>query len=156
MLRTIASVFGFIFFLTIAAGYSGAQQIGAVTYEKDVEKIQSGKCKLCHGSNSPTIEEFDKDKKGFQKKMKGPRMDTYQNLMVFINGKDAGAIMRRLDDGKNTKDGQPGNMYRYLGATDSERAKNLEVYKKWVGGWTLKRKAELTDAEVKAIKALEK
>jgi hypothetical protein len=76
--------------------------------------------------------------------------------MVFVNGKDTGALMRRLDDGKNTKDGKPGNMYIKLGETDSERAKNLEIIKKWVGGWTLKRKAEITEEELKAIKAKEK
>jgi hypothetical protein len=64
--------------------------------------------------------------------------------------------MRRLDDGKNTKDGKPGNMYLYLGGTDQERAANLSVFKHWVGGWTLKRKADITEEERKAIKALEK
>jgi hypothetical protein len=38
-----------------------------------------------------------------------------------------------LDDGKNTKDGKPGNMYQYLGATEDERQKNLKLFKKWVG-----------------------
>jgi hypothetical protein len=76
--------------------------------------------------------------------------------MVFVNGKDTGALMRRLDDGKNTKEGKPGNMYTGLGKTDEERAKNLETVKKWVGGWTLKRKAEITEEELKAIKAIEK
>jgi len=73
-----------------------------------------------------------------------------------VNGKDTGALMRRLDDGKHTKDGKAGNMYMSLGETDLERAKNLETIKKWVGGWTLKRKAEITEEELKAIKAQEK
>jgi len=50
-------------------------------------------------------------------------MDTYKNLMVFVNGKDTGALMRRLDDGKNIKESQPGNMYKWLGSTDEERPK---------------------------------
>jgi hypothetical protein len=83
-------------------------------------------------------------------------MDTYANLMVFVNGKDTGALMRRLDDGKNTKDGNAGNMYKSLGGTDAERSENLLVIKKWIGGWTLKRGAEIADTERKAIKALEK
>ena len=29
-------------------------------------------------------------------------MDTYANFMIFVNGKETGALMRRLDDGKNT------------------------------------------------------
>ena len=41
--------------------------------------------------------------------------------------------MRRLDDGKSAADGKPGNMYRYLGETEEERQKNLQLYKEWVG-----------------------
>ncbi|MCK7501111.1 MAG: hypothetical protein MZW92_71545 [Comamonadaceae bacterium] len=52
--------------------------------------------------------------------------------------------MRRLDDGKNTKDGKPGNMLQYLGASDEERLKNLGLFKAWVGNWTLKRWPEIT------------
>ena len=128
----------------------------AVTYEKDVKKIVSAGCLSCHGSDSPAIGEFMKDKEGFKQKMKGPRMDTYENLIIFISGKDAGALMRRLDDGKNTKDGNPGNMFEHLGKTDPERAMNLEIIKKWIGGWTLKRKTEMTESDLKAIKAREK
>ena len=137
-------------------GYAASQDPGAVTYEKDLKSIISKGCLSCHGSNAPTIEEFKKNEEGFKQKNKGPRMDTYQNLMIFVNGTDTGALMRRLDDGKNTKDGKPGNMYKWLGATDEERTKNVEIFKKWVGGWTLKRSADITDTEKKAIKALEK
>ena len=133
-----------------------ADEKKAVTYEKDVKKIVSAGCLSCHGSDSPAIGEFMKDKEGFKQKMKGPRMDTYENLMIFISGKDAGALMRRLDDGKNTKDGNPGNMFKHLGKTDPERAMNLEIIKKWIGGWTLKRKTEMTESDLKAIKAREK
>ena len=133
-----------------------ADEKKAVTYEKDVKKIVSAGCLSCHGSDSPAIGEFMKDKEGFKQKMKGPRMDTYENLMIFISGKDAGALMRRLDDGKNTKDGNPGNMFKHLGKTDTERAMNLEIIKKWIGGWTLKRKTEMTESDLKAIKAREK
>lgn len=83
-------------------------------------------------------------------------MDSYENLLIFVNGKETGALMRRLDDGINAKNGKPGNMYQTLGETDIERAENLKLIKKWVGGWTLKRKGEILEAELKAIKALEK
>jgi hypothetical protein len=145
-----------ILFIVSVIGYAASQEQGAVTYEKDVKSIISKRCLSCHGSNAPTIEEFNKNKEGFKQKSKGPRMDTYTNLMVFVNGKDTGALMRRLDDGKNTKDGNAGNMYKSLGGTDAERAENLLVIKRWIGGWTLKRSAEITDTERKAIKALEK
>ena len=129
MLRVAIKILVISFFFIVMTGYSIAAEKGVVTYEKDIKKITSEKCIFCHGSDSPTIDEFDKDKEGFKKKMKGPRMNTYENLMIFVNGKDAGAVMRRLDDGKNTKDGKPGNMYQYLGTTDSERAKILEIFK---------------------------
>jgi hypothetical protein len=127
-----------------------------VTYENTIRKIQDERCLACHGPDSPTIEEFDKDKAGFKKKQKGPRMDTYENLMVFVNGSDAGALMRRLDDGKSTKDGKPGNMYVYLADDDRERAERLAKFKKWVGSWNLKKRNELTEAELKAVKAPKK
>ena len=72
--------------------------------------------------------------------MKGPRMDSYADLIMLIGWPDTGAVMRRLDDGKNAG-GKPGNMYQYLGSTDEERQKNLLTFKAWVGpeGWILKR-----------------
>ena len=127
-----------------------------VTYEKDIKGIIAKQCIFCHGPNSPTMEEFDRDKEGYKKKLKGPRFDTYGNLMVVIKGSESGALMRRLDDGKNTKDGKPGNMHTHLGSTDAERSANLETFKKWIGNWTLKRNKELGKEELEAIKAPEK
>jgi hypothetical protein len=127
-----------------------------VTYEKDIKGIVAKQCLSCHGSDAPTMEAFKKDEEGYKKKMKGPRYDTYANLMVVVKGSDAGALMRRLDDGKNTKDGKPGNMYANLGGTDAERSANLHAFKKWVGNWTLKKKKELSKGELEAIKAPEK
>jgi len=155
-IKTLKKISGFLFLIIVMTGYVLADEGKSVTYEKDVKKVISGGCLSCHGSNSPTIEEYGKNKEGFKKKMKGPRMDTYENLMVFVNGKDTGAFMRRLDDGKNTKDGKPGNMFKFLGKTDQERAMNLELIKEWISGWTLKRKAEMTERDLKAIKAREK
>jgi len=128
----------------------------AVTYEKDIKGIIAKGCIACHGSNAPAMEEFKRDQEGYKKKMMGPRADTYGNLMVMVNGSAAGALMRRLDDGKNTKDGKPGNMHVYLGSADAERGANLETFKKWVGNWTLKRSKELSQGELEAIKAPEK
>jgi hypothetical protein len=69
-------------------------------------------------------------------------MDTYERFIAFIAWPDTGALMRRLDDGKNPlAGGKPGNMNQYLGATDTERATNLKLVKAWVGegGWNLNR-----------------
>lgn len=146
--------------MLIAAGalaaFSGAAAADSVTYENTVKKILAERCMGCHGAGSPTLAEFDKDKEGWKKKFKGPRFDDYANLMILVKGSDAGALMRRLDDGKNTKDGKPGNMYALLGNTDGERAERLELMKKWVGNWTLKRRNELTKGELAKISAPEK
>ena len=138
------------------AGNAAADEKSQVTYEKNVKPIIAARCPSCHGSDAPAISEFKKDKEGFKKKMKGPRMDSYETLIIFVRGDESGALMRRLDDGKKKADGKPGNMYVWLGKTDSERAENLSLMKKWVGGWTLKRKEEMTEEEKKAIKAPEK
>lgn len=99
------------------------------------------------------MEEFKKDQDGYKAKNLGPRMDTYENLMVMVNGSDTGAIMRRLDDGANTKDNKPGNMHQHLGRNDAERAANLAHFKSWIGGWTLKRAKDITEEEKKGILA---
>ena len=152
-LKMVARV---VFLMVFVTGSAFAAGNNAVTYEKGIKKIISANCLSCHGNDAPTMKEFKKDKNKYKKAMKGPRMNTYVNLMVMVNGSDTGALMRRLDDGKNTAKGKPGNMYGYLGGTDEEKAKNLEVIKKWIGGWTLKRKKDISADERKAIKALEK
>jgi len=127
-----------------------------VTYAKDIAPIFEARCMACHGANSPGIKDFEKDKDKYTKQMKGPRMNSYKLMVDFVSGGDAGALMRRLDDGKHTKDGKPGNMYQYLGADDAARAKNLQTLKDWVGHWTLKRKAELTAEDRKGFLVKEK
>ena len=125
----------------------------AVTYETTIRPLVEKRCGECHGPKSPTMAEFDKNKQAYKDKDLGPRYDTYEHLLVVVNGDDLGALMRRLDDGANTKDKKPGNMNKHLGETPEERATNLALFKKWVGGWTLKRKNEVTDAERAAILA---
>jgi len=124
-----------------------------VTYQKDIRPIFDSKCSMCHGPTSPLVDDFKKEKEKYTKENKGPRMDSYPLLLEFVKGKDAGAIMRRLDDGKNTKDGKPGNMYTFVGKDEEEREKNLKVFKSWVGSWNLKRKAELTEEELRKVTA---
>ena len=121
MVRMILAV------IVIAAAAVPVVAGGDVTYEKDIKGIVAKQCFPCHGSDAPAMEEFKRDQEGYQKKKMGPRADTYGNLMVMVKGSDAGALMRRLDDGKNTKDGKPGNMYAYLGSADAGRSANLEI-----------------------------
>jgi len=124
------------------AGASAGGLAAEATYTKDIKPLVEAKCTACHGAASPTLAEFLKDDKKFAAAMKGPRIDTYADLVMLIGWPDTGAIMRRLDDGKSAlAGGKPGNMYQYLGGTDEERQKNLQTFKDWVGpeGWNLNR-----------------
>jgi hypothetical protein len=112
-----------------------------VSYRKDILPLWKAKCMACHGAQSPYLGDFEENEKVYREKMQGPRMDTYADLIYFVGWPDTGAVMRRLDDGSNTADRKPGNMYQYLGATDEERRVNLKVFKAWIGeeAWSLKR-----------------
>ena len=56
----------------VMMGFAMGEEKDLVTYEKDVKSIISKGCLLCHGSDAPTIEEFDKNKEGFKQENKGP------------------------------------------------------------------------------------
>lgn len=112
-----------------------------VTYRTHVAPLLKAQCAECHGADSPTLAEFKLDEEKYKKAKAGPRTDNYADLLQLIAYTDTGAFMRRLDDGANTADKKPGNMYKYLGETDADRAKNLAMLKTWVGegGWNLNR-----------------
>jgi len=141
-----------VFFLCTAAA-SAAVADTTIGYEKTIRPFMAERCFACHGPASPSHHEFDKDMARYKKESKGPRMTSYEEIMVFVNGADAGALMRRLDDGKNTKDGKPGNMYVNLGASDAERAANLAMFKQWTGVWSLKFSRAWTAKDRQAVKA---
>ena len=123
-----------------------------ISYTANIKSIFDQKCINCHGADAPEYKEFKKDKKNYIELSKGPRMDSYTYLLYFVGWPDTGALMRRLDDGKNTKNGKPGNMYVNLGDSEEERQKNLEVFKKWVGNWSLKRWSVTKKEEVEGMK----
>ena len=112
-----------------------------VTYRTHVAPLLKAQCAECHGADSPTLAEFKLDEEKYKKAKSGPRTDNYADLLQLIAYTDTGALMRRLDDGANTGDKKPGNMHKYLGETDGERAKNLAMLKTWIGegGWNLNR-----------------
>jgi hypothetical protein len=125
--------------LAVASAGSLAQD---VTYRKDIKPLFDAKCAACHGAGSPALADFLLDEKKYIESMKGPRMDTYADMLALIGWPDSGAMMRRLDDGKNPlAGGKPGNMYQNLGASEEERQKNLQTFKAWVGpgAWNLNR-----------------
>jgi hypothetical protein len=109
-----------------------------VSYRKDIQPLWLLQCGSCHDASAPYRGEFEDNKKKFEALRKGPRMDTYADMIYFVGWPDTGALMRRLDDGKTAADGKAGNMYQYLGETEPERQKNLNLFKEWVGkdAWT--------------------
>lgn len=124
-----------------------------VTYRKHIKPLFDAKCIGCHGPESaPEYYAFKEEKDKWLSKGQGMRMDTYSHLIFYTAWPDTGALMRRLDDGKNTKDGKPGNMYQYLGSKEEERQQNLKLFKEWVGNWTLKRWNEITKEDMDGIK----
>lgn len=135
------SLFVFIFsaFSVFSAG---------VTYTGQVKGIFDAKCAGCHGSGTLDYEEWKKNSKELKEKGIGMKMDTFRSLTAFVVWPNTGALMRRLDNGENTKDNKPGNMYQYLGDTKEEREKNLAVFKSWVPLWKLVRIDGLTKEEI--------
>ena len=125
----------------LVTAFSFSAAADEVTYRKHIRPLFQQECAVCHGADAPYLGDFKEKKREYVAKDLGPRMDTYADLIFFIGWPDTGAVMRRLDDGKSTKDGEPGNMYEHLGDDDQERRKNLKVFKAWVGedAWTLKR-----------------
>ena len=88
------------------ATFAGAAAAQTVTYENTVKKVVGDRRLGCHGAGAPTLAEFDKHKEGWKKKMKGPRIDDYKNLVILVNGSDAGALMRRLKRRKELSEGE--------------------------------------------------
>jgi hypothetical protein len=129
-----------------------AVSAGETTYTSRISPLFKEKCSSCHGLDAPEYGEFEKNKEKFIALSKGPRMDSYPHLISFIGWPDSGAIMRRLDDGKNKADGNPGNMYKHLGSSEEERQKNLALFKDWIGMWNLKKWPDVTKEEMNLLK----
>ena len=121
-------------------GLSAAAAAQDLTWRKDIQPLIKEKCGVCHGASAPSYEEWNLDRKNFEAKKIGPRMDNYTDFMRHVVWPATGSLARRLDDGKNA-DGKAGNMHEFLGATDQDRARNLATLKSWLGdgAWKLNR-----------------
>lgn len=130
------------------------------TWRNAIGPMIQEKCAECHGPATPTYQEW-RLLPDEQRAKVGPRMDNYTYFMAYVIWPATGAQQRRLDDGTNRSNGEPGNMYRYLGANDEERAANLALLKAWMGedAWHLNRWGErdgtpgVTKEQLEAIKA---
>jgi hypothetical protein len=137
-------------------GFSSFAFSSDVTWRKDVEPILKAQCYPCHSGGAPELEEWELNKDANLENMQGMKMDTFRSVIAYVVWPNTGALMRRLDNGENKKDGKPGNMYEHLGSTDDERAKNLETIKSWVGYWTTKRIKDLTYEEILKLDSIKK
>lgn len=138
--------------VTLAALTATTAQADEVTWSSSIKNVFEKNCIACHGSDAPDYAAFKKDKDAWLKKGVGMRMETYSHLVSFVGWPNTGALMRRLDDGKGTKDGKVGNMYQHLGSDEQERQANLALFKKWVGAWNLKRWTDLSKDELNSVK----
>jgi hypothetical protein len=131
----------------ICAVFAVPAMASDVTYRNDIAPMIKKMCSECHGPMSPSLADFSLDQEKFKKDKQGPKTDTYADLLQIIGWPDSGALMRRLDDGTNAADKKPGNMNKYLGETDAERAANLAIFKAWLGdgAWNLNRWAKRGD-----------
>ena len=137
----------------LALGIASVSFAEEVTYTKQIKPLFDKHCVGCHGKDSaPEYHAFKAEKDKWLAKGQGMRMDTYSHLVFYTAWPDTGALMRRLDDGKNSKEGKAGNMYKHLGATEEERQKNLALFKEWVGNWNLKKWPEVTKEELDGVK----
>ncbi|NQS71379.1 MAG: cytochrome C [Desulfobulbaceae bacterium] len=108
------------------------------TWRSDVKPLFDAKCIQCHEATAPEYNDWEL----LDEKVRDetpPRMDTYPHFMSYVVWPATGAMMRRLDDGKTS--GKAGNMHQYLGDSDEERGKNLQIIKEWLGdgAWNMNR-----------------
>jgi hypothetical protein len=140
-------------FLSGSITSAGAQEL---TWRKDIQPVIAAKCATCHGTSQPGFAEWNVQR--VNDKNLPPQLDTYAYFMNHVVWPETGAIMRRLDDGKGAPGGKPGNMYRYLGSDDAERAKNLQTIKAWLGdgAWNLNRWEKRGDTPAVSKEQLDK
>lgn len=120
-----------IFVFAGLAAFAVTSSAQELTWRNDIEPIVRQGCADCHDAESREYGEWMLLDDASRKK-EGPRLDTYTTFMNYVVWPATGALQRRLDDGASTG-GKPGNMYKHLGDTEAERAKNLQTIKAWLG-----------------------
>jgi hypothetical protein len=141
----------------LSVGLASTAFAQKLTYSQHIRPLWEEMCERCHGASSPSYQDFLKfrDDPAVNLDGKGPRMDTYEGMMYFVNGPEAGALMRMLDDGAKSPGGSAGPMYRHLGRS-AQRKPNLQIFKQWIGeeAWVVKKAAsEFSKEELQKISA---
>ena len=86
-----------------------------MTWRKDIQPLVKENCGgVPRREFAPAYEDWNLDRKNFEAKRIGPRMDTYADFMRHVVWPATGSMARRLDDGKNAG-GKPGNMHAFPG-----------------------------------------
>ena len=118
-------------------------------YQTHIKQLFDVKCLRCHGSTAPEYEQFNVEKDKWVKQGLGMKMDSYRQLANFVVWPNTGAVMRRLDDGKNMtrwKTRQHVSVLRRYREVEGEKSFTVQaVDKNWA--WT-KRLPELTKEEI--------
>ena len=76
----------------------GAQDL---TWTKDIQPLIKAKCGMDHGASAPRYEDRNADRKNFEAKKIGPRMDNYADFMRHVVWPATGSLARqprRWDD----------------------------------------------------------
>jgi hypothetical protein len=102
-------------------------------FQAKILPIFEANCMDCHGDDAPSYATYLTAPERFKKEKLGPRMMSYDEVMLFVTGPEFGSMARRLDDGANTPNQRRGNMFKYLGETDRQREENLRILKQWIG-----------------------
>ena len=140
-----------LFAFLACTGLATAALAADVSYRADIQPLFKSQCMDCHGDDSPSLADFLQAPEKFKKDKQGPRLGSYGELLQLIGWPDAGAFMRRLDNGANTPNKKPGNMYRNLGETEALRSANLNLIKAWVGEGAWNLNAWQKDGDVPAV-----
>jgi len=102
-------------------------------FQNQILPIFEANCMDCHGEDAPSYKTYLTAPEKFKKEKLGPRMKSYDEVMLFVLGPETGSMAKRLDDGAHTPTKRRGNMYKYLGESDREREENLKILKLWIG-----------------------
>jgi hypothetical protein len=78
MLRIVAT-----FLSTILLCASVTALAADVSYRQDILPLWKAKCAACHGAQAPYLGDFLENEKKYRRELKGPRMDTYADLISF-------------------------------------------------------------------------
>ena len=64
-----------------------------LTWRKDIAPLIKEQCGACHGASAPSYEDWNLDRKNFEAKKIGPRMDNYTDFMRHVVWPATGSLV---------------------------------------------------------------